>query len=90
MIGCFLDPSTCIDGWIASWLAWFPFGREGFIFFCGMVLGAIVGKIGVAAIGALILAVRVAPGERFEHVDGRDAEPPVRKPKAKPIFRRKP
>jgi hypothetical protein len=84
MIGCILDPSACIDGAIASWLAWFPFGRDGFIFACGMVIGAILGKWGVGAVIALALAVRSAP-DTHEHVQGKDAAPVV-KPKKRRSF----
>lgn len=85
MIGCVLDPGACIDSAVASWLAWFPYGRDGVIFFAGMVLGAIVGKFGVAAIAALVLAIRSAPGETHEHVSGKDAIP-APKPKKRRSF----
>ena len=86
MIGCVLDPGACIDGAVASWLAWFPYGRDGVIFFAGMVLGAIVGKFGVAAIAALVLAIRSAPTEPHEHVSGKDAVPPVKPKKRRTIL----
>jgi hypothetical protein len=87
MIGCVLDPGACIDGAVASWLAWFPFGRDGFIFASGMVVGAILGKWGVGAVIALAIAVRSAPGETHEHVSGKDAAPVVKpKKKVRTIF----
>jgi hypothetical protein len=90
MIGCILDPGACIDGAVASWLAWFPFGRDGFVFTCGMVAGAALGKWGVGAVIALMIAIRSAPGEPHEHVSGKDAAPVVKaKPKVRTIFGRK-
>lgn len=78
MIECALNPGACIDGAVASWVAWFPFGLNGVIFATGMIVGAILGKWGVGAVFALVLALKVSgkADEVHEHVAGRDAAPP--------------
>ncbi len=83
MIECILSPGACIDGAVASWLAWFPFGVTGVIFATGLVVGAILGKWGVGAVFALSLALKVSGKVKdpHEHVDGRDADPVPPKPK---------
>jgi len=87
MIGCVLDPGACIDGAVASWLAWFPYGLTGFAFVCGMLVGAALGKWGVAAVIALLVAIRSAPADTHENVSGKDAAPVVKpKPKKRPTL----
>ena len=86
-LGCVLNPGQCLDSAITSWLAWFPFGSYGVIFAAGMVVGAILKKPGVAAVAAAFLALKYAvkrkakPDDPHEQVSGKDAAPPVTKPK---------
>ena len=83
-ISCLFAPGPCVDSVVAAWLAWFPYGLTGFTFVCGMLVGAALGKWGVAAVLALVVAVKVGGGEIHEHVSGKDAAPVV---KAKPKVR---
>lgn len=84
-LSCLLSPGACIDGAVASWLAWFPFGRDGVIFAVGMIIGSILGKWGVGAVFALVLALKVSgkADDVHEHVAGKDAAPVPPKPKKK-------
>ena len=89
LFGCVLNPGACIDGAVASWLAWYPFGIEGVKATVWMVVGAVLGKIGVGAVIALALALKVAgkTPDVHEHVGGPDAAPPIpAKKKRKTIF----
>ncbi len=62
-ISCLFSPAECVDGVVSAWLAWFPYGLTGFAFVCGMLVGAALGKWGVAAVIALLVAIRSAPGK---------------------------
>ena len=83
------------EGAFALINAWVPFGLNGFWFIAGMIVGAVVGKLGVvAALAAFVASMlaRNAP-EPMEHRDSMkpaDAEPPVRRkqsvPKRKTLF----
>lgn len=89
VVSCFLNPGACIDGAVASWVAWFPFGMTGVIFAVGMIVGAILGKWGVGAVFALVLALKVAgkSPDIHEHINGgKDAAPPVAPKKKRPHF----
>lgn len=84
ILGCFLNPGACIDGAVASWLAWFPFGSHGLMFAMGMVAGAALGRWGVAAVFVALAALKVAgktPDVHEQLAGGKDAAPPVPKPK---------
>jgi hypothetical protein len=80
---CFLDPGGCINSAIATWIAWFPFGIEGVKAAAWMIVGAILGRLGVAAVVALGIALKVAnvksvpTSEQYPHPD----EKPAPKPK---------
>ena len=89
-LSCVFDPGACVDGAVASWLAWFPFGSHGLMFAAGMIVGAILGKWGVGAVFAALVALKFsAKGDQHEHVTGPDAAPPV--PKHRPtVLKRKP
>jgi len=78
--GCFLDPGGCFNDGIASIVAWYPFGLEGIKATVWMIVGAILGKVGVGAVIALALALKVAgkTPDVHEHVGGQDAAPPHR------------
>lgn len=86
-ISCLFNPGPCVDSVVAAWLAWFPYGLTGFAFVCGMLVGAALGKWGVAAVVALLVAIRSAPADTHEHVTGKDALP---SPKPTPKKRRRP
>ena len=77
-LSCIFAPGECVDSVVGAWLAWFPYGVTGFTFVCGMLVGAALGKWGVAAVIALLVAIRSAPGETHEHVSGADAAPVAR------------
>ena len=62
-LSCLFAPGDCINSVVGAWLAWWPFGRDGFVFTCGMIVGAILGRLGVAAVIALLVAIRSAPGK---------------------------
>lgn len=81
-LSCLFAAGECVDSVVGAWLAWFPYGLTGFTFVCGMLVGAALGKWGVAAVLALIVAVKVGGGDTHEHVSGKDAAPVV-KPKKK-------
>lgn len=90
-LGCFLDPGGCFNDGIGAIIAWYPFGLEGIKATVWMVVGAALGRFGVAAVIALALALKVAgkTPEVHEHVAGHDAAPPVpAKKKRKTIFDR--
>jgi len=80
--GCLFNPGACIDGAVASWLAWYPFGIEGIKATVWMIVGAILGKVGVGAVIALALALKVAgkTPDVHEHVGGPDAVPAPPRP----------
>lgn len=90
MIECFLNPGACIDGAVASWLAWFPFGIEGVKATVWMIVGAILGKVGVGVVIALVLALKVSgktPDIHEQLAGGKDAAPPIpKRKKGKTLF----
>lgn len=84
LFGCVLNPGACIDGAVASWLAWYPFGIEGVKATVWMIVGAALGRFGVAAVIALAIGLKVAgktPDIHEQLAGGKDAAPPVPKPK---------
>ena len=88
-LSCVFDPAACVDQAVTTWVNWFPFGIEGVIFTVGLICGAALGRFGVAAVIGLAVALKVAgkTPEPIEHVTGKDAAPPVSKPKKrKTIF----
>ena len=80
LFGCVLNPGACIDGAVASWLAWYPFGIEGVKATVWMIVGAALGRFGVAAVIGLALALKVAgkTPDVHEHVGGIGAAPAPR------------
>lgn len=80
-----------MTGFLTAWLTdfadavtgLFPFGALGLAFTIGMIVGAILGKVGVGAL--LVLAGVLRFGSKstddHEHVAGPDAAPPVKKKK---------
>jgi hypothetical protein len=88
-LGCFLDPGGCFNSGIAAMVAWYPFGLEGIKATVWMIVGAALGRFGVAAVIALALALKVAgkTPDVHEHVGGPDAAPPTpAKKKKRAIF----
>jgi hypothetical protein len=84
-----------VTGFLTAWLAdtadavigIFPFGLLGLAFTVGMIVGAVLGKVGVGAVLLLAGALqfgRSSPNAH-EHVSGHDAAPPVKK-KRKTLF----
>lgn len=86
---CLFNPGGCVNDGIASLIAWYPFGIEGIKATAWMIVGAALGRFGVAAVITLALALKVAgkSPEVHEHVVGKDAAPPVSKRPT--IFKRK-
>ena len=82
MLGCFFNPGGCFNDGIAAITAWYPFGLEGIKATVWMIVGAILGKIGVGAVIALALALKVAgkTPDVHEHVGGPDAVPAPPRP----------
>lgn len=80
---CLFNPAGCFNSGISSLIAWFPFGLEGIKAAAWMIVGAALGKWGVAAVIALALALKASGNdpERYEHVSGKDAAPAPKKPK---------
>lgn len=76
---CFLAPGDCINSAIATWIAWFPFGIEGVKATVWMIVGAVLGRLGVAAVVALGIALKVAnvkavpTSEQYPHPDEKPA-----------------
>ena len=60
-LSCVFDPAACATGVVTGWLDWFPFGASGLIFVAGMIVGAILGKWGVGALVAALVALKFAP-----------------------------
>lgn len=88
-LSCIFDPAACVDGAVTSWVNWFPFGIEGVKAVVWMIVGAALGRFGVAAVIALALALKVSgkSPDIHEHVVGKDAAPPIPKPKKRPTVR---
>ncbi len=83
--GCFLDPGGCFNSGISAFVAWYPFGLEGLKATVWMIVGAALGRFGVAAVIALAVALKVAgkAPDAHENVAGHDAAPPIPQPKPK-------
>ena len=82
-----MDIGACVSSMADAVIGLFPYGTYGMTFTVGMIVGAILGKVGVAAL--LFLAGAVKFGSKspdvHEHVTGPDAAPPVKK-KRKTLF----
>lgn len=84
-----------MTGFITDWLTdfadaiinLFPFGSIGLAFTAGLIVGAILGKVGVGVLLVLagVLRFSTKPVDGHEHVDGPDAAPPAKK-KRKTLF----
>lgn len=85
-----------MTGFLTGWLTdfadavtgLFPFGSLGLAFTIGMIVGAILGKIGVGAILVLagVLRFGTKSPDVHEHVAGPDAAPPVKKKRKNTLF----
>ena len=87
-LGCFLNPGDCFNDGIGAIIAWYPFGLEGIKATVWMIVGAALGRFGVAAVIALALALKVAgrkEADIFEHEDPK----PVPAPRPTILKRRK-
>lgn len=87
-LGCFLNPGGCLNSGIGAIVAWFPFGLEGIKATVWMIVGAALGRFGVAAVIALAVALKVAGKEPdiFEHEDPKPVpapRPTIFKPRKK-------
>lgn len=86
-LSCFLTPAECFASALDSWVNWFPYGSYGVIFAAGMVIGAILGRWGVAAVFAVLIALKTASRKEpdmFEHEDPKPV--PAPKPKKRPTI----
>src|SRR5690606_16873894 len=63
MLSCLFNPGACISSGLTgiadAVLSIFPFGAIGLAFIVGMIVGAILGKVGVGAVLALGLALKL-------------------------------
>jgi len=83
---CLLAPGDCINSAIATWIAWFPFGIEGVKAAAWMIVGAILGKVGVGVVLALVAALKVSSALPTEHQYPHPDEKPAPKPKKRRPF----
>ena len=77
-LGCFLNPGDCFNDGIGAIIAWYPFGLEGIKATVWMIVGAALGRFGVAAVIALALALKVAgkTPDIYEHEDPKPVPAP--------------
>jgi hypothetical protein len=89
-LGCFLDPGPCLTSAADGILSIFPFGLYGVVFLGGMIVGERIGIWGILIAIVGWIALRFSsktPHDPIEHVEGRDAAPPIpAKKKHKTIF----
>lgn len=85
-----LDLGCHVDSGIQSLVSIVPFGASGAIFLAGMIAGAALGRWGVAAVIVAAGALKYADREHEPnvHVSGKDAAPPIPKPRKPSIFKR--
>lgn len=81
-LSCLFDPAACVDQAVTSWLAWYPFGIEGVKATVWMIVGAALGRIGVASVIGLALALKIA-GKKEADLYPHEDPTPVRAPKPK-------
>lgn len=79
---CLFNPTGCFYDGIASIINWFPFGIEGIKAAVWMIVGAALGRFGVAAVIALVLALKVA-GKKEADIFPHEDPVPIRAPKPK-------
>lgn len=72
---CLFNPGACVTSAIDSLVALVPYGTLGMAFAAGMIIGAILGKWGVGAILALVLAVKVGSKSDYP-AEVPDEDPP--------------
>ena len=87
---CLFNPGQCFADGVDSLLSLFPFGAYGVVFIAALIIGAVLGKWGVAALIAAIVAVKVGSSRRNDEFTGEVDGPDAEMPKREPLFRRKP
>lgn len=91
-LGCVFDPGPCLTGAADGILSIFPFGLYGVVFLGGMIVGERIGIWGIliAIVGWIALRFSSkAPDVHEQLLGGKDAAPPIPKPKKrKTIFDR--
>jgi hypothetical protein len=73
---CLFSPGDCIGRVADSVISIVPFGTLGMAFIAGMVVGAAIGKWGVAALLALVAAVKFGGNSSHDPVEVPDEDPP--------------
>lgn len=77
MISCLFNPAGCLSDGVQSLLSLVPFGAYGAVAIAGLIIGAAIGKWGVGALIAAIIAVKVGSIRRNDdfrgEVKGEDA-----------------
>lgn len=58
MLSCVFNPGACLSQTVDGFISLFPFGIVGFAFVAGMIVGAVLGKIGVGALIALAAVIK--------------------------------
>jgi hypothetical protein len=88
-LGCVLNPGPCLTGAADGILSIFPFGLYGVVFLGGMIVGERIGIWGIliAIVGWIALRFSSKTPDIHEHVVGKDAAPPIPKPKKRPTVR---
>ena len=81
-LSCFFDPAVCVDQAVTTWVSWFPFGIEGLKAAVWMIVGAALGRFGVAAVIGLALALK-ASGKKEADLYPHEDPKPVPIPKTK-------
>lgn len=88
MLSCVLNPGGCLGTAVDSFIGLFPYGLYGVVAVAFLILGAILGKVGVAVILALVAALRFGTSQQQEPVEHFDRHPdPVPKPRPRPVRR---
>lgn len=89
MIGCLFNPVGCANDYLAS-IPW-DFVIPALV--VGMILGAVLGKVGTGAVlaiaaGFAFISKRRSGDELHEHVGGKDAVPPAKPKRKRPTLAR--
>jgi len=83
---CLFNPGQCFADGVDSLLSIFPFGAYGVVFIAALIIGAILGKWGVAALIAAIVAVKVGSSRNTPEPDWETGEARETFTAGKPVF----
>lgn len=85
---CLFNPAGCFNDGVSSFIGWFPFGIEGLKAAVWMIVGAALGRFGVAAVIGLALALKASgkkEADLYPHEDPKPVPIPKQK-KRKTLF----